>query len=201
MAAQGGRRSSQHRANELESNFSSDGMRGKRESRERPRTARSTSTTDHHTTLRNLLYKKCVHTSSHARVCQRERRARGRSRERCGARRKKQRTDAMRRPVMLLLALLATTAQVSGWTVHPIHKPASSRASASSTTAMRFSGTIQCRAPPAALAIGFLGGPLVGGLMTYLILGKLGLYQLAPLKDIGRLSLATAPEAHLGFRF
>ena len=107
----------------------------------------------------------------------------------------------MRRPVMLLLALLATTAQVSGWTVHPIHKPASSRASASSTTAMRFSGTIQCRAPPAALAIGFLGGPLVGGLMTYLILGKLGLYQLAPLKEIGRLSLATAPEAHLGVRF
>ena len=36
--------------------------------------------------------------------------------------------------------------------------------------------------------------------MTYLILGKLGLYQLAPLKEIGRLSLANVPDAHLGVR-
>ena len=110
-----------------------------------------------------------------------------------------------RPPLLVVLAALMPFA--SGWSANPLLNQIShshSGASAASTTALQPAyrcGTIQCRAPPAALAIGFLGGPLVGGLMTYLILGKIGLYELAPLKEIGRLSLATAPEAHFGVRF
>ena len=51
-----------------------------------------------------------------------------------------------------------------------------------------------------ALIVGFWGGPFAGLLFAYVLLGKLGLYELPPFREIGQLATAACDEAHLGVR-